>query len=80
MNKSVNKRKRKLFASDVAIAVAITNFSYGVLDIEKMKLHITKKLIDSKREACELLIKGQLQMIALFVEALKNNDFAGSSK
>ena len=80
MNKSANKRKRKLLAGDEAIASTITHFSNGVLEVEKMKLKVTEKFIDSEREGRELLMKGQLQMTALFVEALKNKDSSGSSK
>ena len=69
VNKSTNKRKRKLFAGDEAIANAITHFSDSVLEVEKMKLKVTEKLIESEKEGHELLGKGQLQMVALFVEA-----------
>ena len=58
VNKSANKKKRKLLAGDEAIASAITHFSDGILEVEKMKLKVTEKLIDSKREGCELLVKG----------------------
>ena len=80
VNKSANKKKRKLLTGDEAIANAITHFSDGVLEVEKMKLKVTEKLIDSEREGRELLMKGQLQMATLFVEALKNKDSSGSSK
>ena len=80
MNKSANKKKRKLLASDEAIVSTITHFSDGVLEVEKMKLKITEKLIDSEREGREFQMKGQLQMTTLFVEALKNKDSSGSSK
>ena len=66
--------------SDEAIASAITYFLDGILEVEKIKLKITEKLIDSKREGHELLMKGQLHMAALFVEALKNKECFGSSK
>ena len=77
VNKNTNKKKRKLLANDEAIASAITHFSNGVLE---MKLKVIKKLIDSKREGRELLMKGQLQMTALIVKTLKNKDSSGSSK
>ena len=80
VNKSANKKKRKLLASDEAIASAITHFSDGVLEVKKMKLKVKEKLIDSEREGRELLMKGQLQMATLFVEALKNKDSFSSSK
>ena len=80
VNKSANKKKRKLLASDEAIASAIIHFSDGVLEVENMKLKVTKKFIDSEREGRKLLVKGQLQMTALCVEALKNKDFFDSSK
>ena len=80
MNKSANKKKRKLLAGDEAIASAITHFSNDVLEVEKMKLKVTEKLIDNEREGRELLMKEQLQMTALFVEALKNKDSSGSLK
>ena len=80
MNKSTNKRKRKLLTGNAAIAAAITNFSDSILEIEKMKLQVTVKLIDSEREGRELLVKGQLQMVALLVEVLKNKDSFGTSK
>ena len=80
VNKSANKKKKKLLASDEAIANAITHFSDGVVEVEKMKLKVTEKLIDSEREGREFLMKRQLQMAALFVEALKNKDSSGSSK
>ena len=54
MNKSVNKKKRKLLVGDEAIISAITHFSNDVLEEEKMKLKVTKKLIDSVREDREL--------------------------
>ena len=80
MNKSANKKKRKLLASDEAVARTITYFSDGILEVEKMKFKVTEKLIDSEKKGRELLVKGQLQMAALFVEALKNKDSSGSSK
>ena len=80
MNKNANKKKRKFLAGDEAIASAITHFLDGVLEVEKMKLKITEKLINNEREDCELLVKAQLQMASLFVEALKNKDSSGSSK
>ena len=58
VNKSANKKKRKLLASDKAIASAITHFSDGVLKVEKMKLKVIEKLIDSEREGRKLLMKG----------------------
>ena len=58
VNKSANKKKRKLLTSDEAIANAITHLSDGLLEVEKMKLKVTEKLIDSKREDREFLVKG----------------------
>ena len=80
MNKSTNKRKKKLLTSNEAIVAAITKFLDGVLEIEKMKLHVSEKLINSEREDCKLLVKEQLQMVALFVKVLKNKDSSSSSK
>ena len=60
VNKSANKKKRKLLAGDEAITSAITHFLDGVLEVEKMKLKVIEKLIDSEREGRELLMKGQL--------------------
>ena len=80
MNKSAKKKKRKLLASDEAIASAITHFSNGVLKVKKMKLKVIEKLIDSERKGCEFLMKEHLQIAALFVKILKNKDSSGSSK
>ena len=80
VNKNANKKKRKLFTNDEAIANGIIHFSNGVLEVEKMKLKVIEKLIDSARAGREFLVKGQLQMAALFVEAWKNKDFCSSSK
>ena len=45
-----------------------------------MKLKVIKKFIDGERKGRELLMKRQLQMAALFVEALKNKDSSDSLK
>ena len=58
VNKSANKKKKKLLAGDEAIISAITHFLDGVLEVEKMKLKVTEKFIDSKREGREFLMKG----------------------
>ena len=42
-------RPKKILTGDAIIVIAITNFSNGVLEIEKMKLQVTEKLIDSKK-------------------------------
>jgi hypothetical protein len=80
VNRSAGKRKRKLDARDDSIASAITSFSKGILEVEKMKLQITEKLIDSEREGREMVLKGQLQMATLFVETLKVKDSSSTSK
>jgi len=71
LNKSAEKRKRKLNAGDHAIASAITNFSDGIIQIEKMKLQLTEKIIESEKQGREMVLQGQLQMATLFAEVLK---------
>jgi hypothetical protein len=80
VNRSARKKKKKLGAMDESIAAAINNFFKGILEVEKMKLQITEKLIDNEREGREMAMKGQLKMAALFVEALKSKDSSRSSK
>ncbi|KAG0594759.1 hypothetical protein M758_UG106800 [Ceratodon purpureus] len=71
LNKSAEKRRRKLSAGDHAIASAITDFSNGIIEIEKMKLEVIEKIIESEKQGREMVLQGQLQMAALFVEVLK---------
>jgi len=63
---------------DKSITSTINNFSNGIIEVEKMK--ITKKFIDSERQAQEMMMQGQLQMVALFVDVLKAKDSIKSSK
>ena len=63
-----------------SITFAINNFSKGIQDVEKIKLQLKEKLIDNEREGREMLLKGQLQMAALFAGLLKAKDSFGSSK
>ena len=80
MNQNAGKKKRKLAIGEESIVSAITNFSKGILEVEKMKLQLAEKMIDNEREGREMLMKGQLQMAALFAEALKAKDSSGGSK
>ena len=80
VNRNAGKRKRKLAMGDESIVSAINNFSKGILEVEKMKLQLTEKMIDHEREGREMLMKGQLQMAALFADVLKAKDSSGSSK
>jgi len=49
---------------DESIASAITNFSKGILEVEKMKMQMIEKLIDSEREARredrKMMLKGTI--------------------
>jgi len=49
----------------------ITNFSDGIIQIEKMKLQLTEKIIQSEKQGREMVLQGQLQMATLFAEVLK---------
>ncbi|KAG0573278.1 hypothetical protein KC19_VG164400 [Ceratodon purpureus] len=71
LNKSAEKRRRKLSAGDHAIASAITDFSNGIIEIEKMKLRVTEKIIESGKQGREMVLQGQLQKTTLFAEVLK---------
>jgi len=56
LNKSIKKRRRKLSTGDYAIASAITNFSDGITQIEKMKLHVIEKIIKSEKQRREMVL------------------------
>jgi len=56
VNWSVGKRKRKLAMGDESIAFAINNFSNRIIEVEKMKMKITKKFIDSERQARKMMM------------------------
>ena len=43
LNKSANKKKRKLLSSNEAIASAITYFLDGILKVEKVKPKVTER-------------------------------------
>jgi len=60
LNKSVEKWRKKLSAGDYAIATAITNFSNGVIYIQKMKLQVTEKIIENEKQRREMVLEGQL--------------------
>ena len=60
-----------MIANDEGIAIAISEFSNGVLEIKRLKLQVSKEIIESEKQGRQMLIQGQLQMAALFAEAFK---------
>jgi len=71
LNKSVEKWRKKLNVGDHVIASVIINFSDGIIQIEKMKLQVIEKIIESRKQGREMVLHGQLQMATLFAEVLK---------
>ncbi len=80
VNKNTRKRKRKLATDEESIASAISSFFKEILEVEKIKMSIAEKMIESERESRDLAMKGQLQMATLFVEVFKCNDSSSTSK
>jgi len=58
VNRSAKKR-RKLVAGDETIASAIKDFSKGILEVEKMKLGLSKKIIKNEREEREMMLRAE---------------------
>ena len=65
------------------IANAISEFSTNIVEIEKMKLQMAEKILESERQSREMmlenerqgrqmLLQGQLQIATVLAEALKN--------
>lgn len=74
VNRSANKKKRKIFEGDNAVPTATSFTSYGLLELEKMKLKLAKKSIENKKEGRKLAMEQNLHMIALFANILKNKN------
>jgi len=59
VNISATKRKRKSVATDEGIALAIKEFSYRILEIEKAKLDLAERMLVSERELREMILKDE---------------------
>jgi uncharacterized protein YoxC len=75
----MQNKRRKLDAGSSTIADAIKEFSEGVKEIEKMMMEMIERIAThifwSEQTSRELIVQGQLQMVALFGEVLKFKDF-----
>ena len=82
VNKSANKRKRKLALGEEGIASAIKDFSKGILEIEKMKMEsserLSEKMIAADLKTRELHMLRQLEMAKILAEVLKVKDSSSS--
>ncbi len=74
----MENKRRKLDASSFAIANVMKEFSKGVKEIEKMNMEmierITTQMLQNEQKGRKLMVQGQLQMVALFIEVLKLKD------
>jgi hypothetical protein len=81
VNKSANKRKRKLTIGDSAIVDAIKYGFDGIQESEKMKMQMTKEItsqiLESEQQGRQLYFQSQLQMACLIGEAFKPKDTVG---
>ncbi len=74
----MENKRRKLDASSFAIADVMKEFSKGVKEIEKMNMEMIEKtttqMLQNEQKGRKLMVQGQLQMVALFIEVLKLKD------
>jgi len=57
VNKSASKTRRKLAIGDETIALALKDFSKGILEVKKMKLKLVEKIIERNREGREMMVR-----------------------
>jgi hypothetical protein len=81
-NKKLEKKKKRLFIGSFVLANAIINFIRVLKEIEMKKVEmikfITFQLLQSEEKGKQMMIQGQLQMVALFIDVLKPKTIDGS--
>jgi hypothetical protein len=75
LNKKLKRKKRWLSISSYIITNAINNFTHLVKEIELKKMEMTKfvtsQMLQNEKKGKQMMIQGQLQLVALFIDVLK---------